>query len=1159
MLKKLRIRTEIGVDKEVTFDLNQEFDLLEILSLHLHQTDIYPRDCSEFGVIAGRVLVNGGFGLPNAKISVFIPLSENDEENEVIKKLYPYKTQNYRNEDGYRYNLLPSSPSYTGHLSTGSFPDIDDVLLKQEVSYVYNKYYKFTVKTNDAGDFMIYGVPLGEQSLIMNVDLSDIGCFSMVPEDFKLQGFPESDFNGASFKTGSNVDALPQIVMMSTSVDVKPLWGDEESGCGAAITRADFDLREAGKIEIRPTAVFMGSMASDTEKNSVNRKCKPKRHMGDLCSLAPTPGTIESIRFTPFWKQQARPADFVQDPGKIEEVPVLERYDIDGGFTIDSNGAWLINVPMNLEYVVTNEFGEREISQDPTVGIPTKGKYRFRIKPLETTGSARQRKRAAFLVPQIKEYYSPQQVEIFGISMNKDVVNTKTYNFTTDYMGGYPEPAINMGEIIACKDMFYEFNYGRAYAVSQFHNHWKAKPKDAFIGIKEVVPREADDCGGEATKFPINSATKNVNFYIVFNQFFTRMLQYLWTAVYWIMVFVCTLVEALGIIFEFIEWIIRLIWCVPCYVLCNFFRKIKCSTCCQFDAWDPFSCEDVFGCLHLRVTKYPECDKCGCYKNTGGCLSDCHGNCDDEGDDDDDYVDCTGPTVQAMNLEDGCYNIQWDNIFKAIGSMFSQDDTTPVTQIADWRKRENLFRSMCDGLMNYFWSNNWVTGFLYAFQFKAKIKPDSDEETGFKVKSCKSLVVFHALSRNFYYRCTPYVYDPATNSGYFRGAAGYDARQFSWIDIFNPVGVIKMLNDITTVNLAEGGNRTNILAPTTIMDLGPLIENISEICSETGGAAEGCSIANDLGSTTFSDPGEFMFDAINEIVTANNSMFNLINLRTPFRRNENSTSMYDGKRRELNGGLATIVSQLNEVGTEEYSRPDDTSIALFAHDLTYLPYGGTNNNPAGMGNWTADNLGWDYSPPGECTPNGGWANVWSSTPPPPLFPPPTAAWNNAWIGPDGENLAYWQDRSICCPYIGSNDAVQLTVGLTTATTSNQSGADIRDCLNRYLSNTSQWVPFFYWDKKAPGYGASDRDESSDFATAQFDIVESNFQNRDAWVTQNGSTFIPTTPITSNQTQSKVALGTGYHFYFGLKPGATAYDIFFKKYVPLNQEEEGYYI
>ena len=62
-------------------------------------------------------------------------------------------------------------------------------------------------------------------------------------------------------------------------------------------------------------------------------------------------------------------------------------------------------------------------------------------------------------------------------------------------------------------------------------------------------------------------------------------------------------------------------------------------------------------------------------------------------------------------------------------------------------------------------------------------------------------------------------------------------------------------------------------------------------------------------------------------------------------------------------------------------------------------------------------------------------------------------------------------------------AVQLTVGLTTATTSNQSGADIRDCLNRYLSNTSQWVPFFYWDKgptnpPGSGYGAINRDEEA---------------------------------------------------------------------------------
>ncbi len=377
MLKKLRIRTEIGVDKEVTFDLNQDFDLLEILSLNLHQTDVYPKDCSEFGVVCGRVIINGGFGLPNAKISIFIPLDETDEQNPKVKALYPYKTQNSRNEAGYRYNLLPTSPSYTGHLPTGSFPDVDEILLTPTVSYVYKKYYKYTAKTNDAGDFMIYGAPLGEQSLIMNVDLSAIGCFSMVPEDFKLQGEPDSSFNGARFKSSPNIDSLPQIVTMSKSVDVRPFWGDEESGCDAAITRTDFDLREMG-VEIKPTAVFMGSLGTDQAKMSVNKNCRPRAKMGELCSLAPSPGTIESIRFTPFFKQEEDPDNLGSG---IKTIPVLQRFDIDGGHNIDDNGAFLINIPMNLDYVITNEFGERTYSQDPNKGIPTKAKHRFRIKP----------------------------------------------------------------------------------------------------------------------------------------------------------------------------------------------------------------------------------------------------------------------------------------------------------------------------------------------------------------------------------------------------------------------------------------------------------------------------------------------------------------------------------------------------------------------------------------------------------------------------------------------------------------------------------------------------------------------------------------------------------------------------------------------------------
>jgi hypothetical protein len=59
----------------------------------------------------------------------------------------------------------------------------------------------------------------------------------------------------------------------------------------------------------------------------------------------------------------------------------LEEYKLEeGGNVIDDNGAWLVDLPMNLNYVTTNEFGERVTSNDPKVGIPTKAKYRFKVK-----------------------------------------------------------------------------------------------------------------------------------------------------------------------------------------------------------------------------------------------------------------------------------------------------------------------------------------------------------------------------------------------------------------------------------------------------------------------------------------------------------------------------------------------------------------------------------------------------------------------------------------------------------------------------------------------------------------------------------------------------------------------------------------------------------
>lgn len=123
MMEKFRIKTDIGSNQKITVELQQSFDLLEILSLKLTQKDIYTSLCSDYGVVVGRITVNNGFGVPNAKISIFVPLSEEDEDDPVISELYPYKSPSDLNEDGFRYNLLPARKQHGGHEATGTFPD----------------------------------------------------------------------------------------------------------------------------------------------------------------------------------------------------------------------------------------------------------------------------------------------------------------------------------------------------------------------------------------------------------------------------------------------------------------------------------------------------------------------------------------------------------------------------------------------------------------------------------------------------------------------------------------------------------------------------------------------------------------------------------------------------------------------------------------------------------------------------------------------------------------------------------------------------------------------------------------------------------------------------------------------------------------------------
>ena len=496
MSKNIRIKTiPGGQDTTLTVNLEQEFDFLEILSLKISQEEVYRRFCSDYGTVVGRIIANGGFGVPNAKVSIFVPLSEDDEDNEIISSIYPYKTVYDKNNDGVKYNLLPDSSQFDCHTPVGTYPSKRKVLDNDDVLEVYEKYYKYTTTTNSSGDYMLFGVPLGNQMIHVDLDLSDMGILSQRPYDFIRQGHSEKSFDSPTkFSDSNNLDSLSQIVTQNMGVIVTPFWGDLED-CQVGITRVDVDLNH----RFEPCAIFMGSIFGDNEKNSLNKRCWPRKKLGELCDTVTSEGTIEMIR--------------KDTDGRIEP------FSPEGGRVIDQDGTWAYQIPMNTEYRVTDETGNLVPSEDPTKGIPTKSRVRFRIGMDQTGGEGKFRTRAKYLVP------------------------NNPINGATDFIFDETTP----------DTQFTDLEWNKLYTVRQFTPRYQRNCTTTtlcantrkFTGIKDV-----DDCG-DHTPFPYNRIDTDINpLYIVLN----RLMQIITTIV---IVLNLVLIPALNFIVFLVKLIVR--------------------------------------------------------------------------------------------------------------------------------------------------------------------------------------------------------------------------------------------------------------------------------------------------------------------------------------------------------------------------------------------------------------------------------------------------------------------------------------------------------------------------------------------------------------------------------------------------------------------------
>lgn len=263
----------IDQDKYIFVKLEQDIKTLEVLSLKIDQKDIYQSFNADYGVLVGRVTSNNGIGVPNAKVSIFIPLTDEDSLNPDITSIYPYTLPTDKNNEGKRYNLLPRVSSYNQETGTykpkqpfGSFPIKEELMTNETLLEVYKNYYRFSTVSNQYGDYMMFGVPTETQTVSLSVDITDIGKYSMTPQSMVTSlGYSNNLFSDdtTKIKESNDLNDLPNIETQDIAVNIVPFWSSS-TNFDVGFTRQDFKIKAniSGNFTIAGTSISMGRLST---------------------------------------------------------------------------------------------------------------------------------------------------------------------------------------------------------------------------------------------------------------------------------------------------------------------------------------------------------------------------------------------------------------------------------------------------------------------------------------------------------------------------------------------------------------------------------------------------------------------------------------------------------------------------------------------------------------------------------------------------------------------------------------------------------------------------------------------------------------------------------------------------------------------------------
>jgi hypothetical protein len=416
-----------------------------------------------------------------------------------------------------------------------------------------------------------------------------------------------------------------------------------------------------------------------------------------------------------------------------------------------------------------------------------------------------------------------------------------------------------------------------------------------------------------------------------------------------------------------------------------------------------------------------------------------------------------------------------------------------IKSVVEWITRLKMNLAACFEIISHTFNNQYVNGTLYAYPFRNNRVFDSQNEP-YSIY-CKDLVILHP-SNNFYYRSSPFSTNTLTdiNDGYFIGKT-------------NPFGT------------EDGvGNKKYLGSPTTILDLGPRDAFLQELAYSDD--YDGYIVAK-LKPTSFQE----VTDILNIFILSRLINTSFLQQLIPISDDPNEgqadptiKALFSNTRWRddgvalipgfVDGDYSQMIAINSEFGVQEFSPESYDAGSLYFSNADEFPFFGLYMK--------GNNQDRDYITPRR--------TIWNENA---QVPPTQYDFTN--IAVNSQEVPYYLWH-----FTGLNNTDPDTIF----------GTQSNNYATTYPDDSGDFSNKFFSFK----YQELDRINSSSRYT-QVDGDNSFYYK--GYIINYDANGEPTEIKPQNNYKQTVLANSPYHFYFGLKKGASALDKFFIKYVDTN--------